>query len=145
MRRLFGLLPLVALLALGEGPTLGEAFPPGRPPAEVLLRCQEVVRTLEVQALYRGEEGLLVLLGRERPLLLLVLEGGRPMPHMGPLRGHPLEKRPLPFLREFSLARRVVVLPGEYRCFVLHRGRVVGVLRLDRGLKPLPLPGVAPP
>ncbi|MGC8875525.1 hypothetical protein [Thermus sp.] len=106
----------------------------------VLLRCAEVVRALEVLALYREGGATLVLLGRERPLLLVALEGERPYPHLGPPRGRPLPRRPLPFLREFSLARRVVVLPGEYRCFVLHRGRVVGVVRLGEDLRPLPLP-----
>lgn len=136
------LLVLAAGLALGEGP----AWP--RPSAEaVLLRCQEVVRGLRVRALYREGGALLVLLGGERPLLLLALEEGRPLPHMGPLRGKPLGKRPLPFLRELTLARQVVVLAGEYRCFVLHRGRVVGVLRLGLDLSPLPLfpPGEEPP
>lgn len=111
----------------------------------VRLRCREVVRGLRVQALYRGEGGVLVLLGRERPLLLLALEEGRPMPHAGPLRGRLVEKRPLPFLGELALARQVVAAGREYRCFVLHRGRVVGVLRLGEDLEPLPVPGVPPP
>ncbi len=125
------LLPFLGL-ALGEEPRpfSGEA---------VLLRCAEVVRTLEVLALYREGRATLVLLGRESPLLLLALEEGRPYPHLGPPRGRPLPRRPLPFLRELSLARRVVALPGEYHCFVLHRGRVVGVVRLGEDLRPLPL------
>ena len=58
---------------------------------------------------------------------------------MGPIRGKPMRMRPFFFLRELSLARRVLVLPEGYRCFVLHRGRVVGVLRLGLDLTPLPL------
>lgn len=143
MRRLGPLLLVLAAgLALGEG----SAWP--RPSAEaVLLRCKEVVRGLRVQALYREGGSLLVLLGGEKPLLLLALEEGRPLPHMGLPRGKPMGKRPLPFLRELTLARQVVALAGEYRCFVLHRGRVVGVLRLGPDLSPLPLfpPGEEPP
>nr|WP_232822516.1 hypothetical protein [Thermus sediminis] len=118
-------------MALGEGSV---------PRAEAaLLGCLQVLRGLEVLGLYREEGATLVLLGRERPLLLVALERGRPMPHLGPPRGRPLARRPLPFLRELSLARRVVVLPGEYRCFVLHRARVVGVIRLSEDLEPIPL------
>ncbi|WP_243093726.1 hypothetical protein [Thermus thalpophilus] len=109
-----------------------------------LVRCLEVVRTLEVQALYREDGAVLVLLGRDRPLLLLALEGGRPMPHAGLPRGRPMGRRPLPFLRELTLARFVAVGEGEYRCFVLHRGRVVGVLRLAKDFTPLPLEGFSP-
>ncbi|WP_038058189.1 hypothetical protein [Thermus amyloliquefaciens] len=132
------------LLALG-GWARGEEGPwgLGPPPEEVRERCFAVVRTLEVQALYREGDTLVLVLGRaakESPLLLLALEGGRPMPHMGPIRGKPVRMRPFFFLQELSLARRVVALPGEYRCFVLHRGRVVGVLRLGLDLTPLPLP-----
>ncbi|TBH17617.1 hypothetical protein [Thermus thermamylovorans] len=129
---------LALLLALG--PVLGEGGPPW--PGPVLHRCWEVVRGLEVQALYRENGVTLVLLGRERPYLLLALEGGGLRPHPGPPRGRPLPRRPLAFLGELSLARRVVVLPREYRCFVLHRGLVVGVLRLGQDLEPLPLPEV---
>ncbi|GGM97033.1 hypothetical protein GCM10007092_08370 [Thermus composti] len=130
MRRLGPLFLALLGLALGEGSG----------PEAVLGRCFGVLRGLEVQALYQGEGALLVLLGQEKPLLLLALEGGRPFPYLGPPRGRHLARRPLPFLRELSLARRVVVLPREYRCFVLHRGRVVGVLRLGEDLNPLPLP-----
>lgn len=109
-------------------------------PEEVLNRCGALVRVLEVQALYREGDTFLLVLGQKEPLLLLALEGDRPMPHMGSPRGQPIRKRPFPFLRELSLARWVVVLPGEYRCFILHRGRVVGVLRLGQDLSPLPFP-----
>ncbi|GLV47742.1 hypothetical protein TJA_09090 [Thermus sp. LT1-2-5] len=109
-----------------------------------LARCLEVVRALEVQALYREDGVVLVLLGRERPFLLLALEGGRPMPHAGPPRGRPMGRRPLPFLRELTLARFVAVGEKEYRCFVLHRGRVVGVLRLAKDFSLLPLEGFSP-
>lgn len=131
------------LLALG-GWALGEEGPKGFGPSpeEVLTQCFKVVRTLEVQALYREGDTLVLVLGQpvgERPLLLLALEGGRPMPYMGPIRGKPMRMRPFFFLRELSLARRVLVLPEGYRCFVLHRGRVVGVLRLGSDLIPLPL------
>ncbi len=122
------------------GMALGEEEPRPLPGEAVLLRCGEVVRGLEVLALYREGRATLVLLGREAPLLLLALEGERPYPHLGPPRGRRLPKRSLPFLKELSLARRVVALSGEYRCFVLHRGRVVGVLRLGEDLHPLPLP-----
>ena len=68
------LLPLLGM-ALGEGP---KPFP-----AEaVLLRCAQVVRALEVQALYREGGATLVLLGKGSPLLLLALEEGRPYPHL---------------------------------------------------------------
>mgnify|MGYP003336694502 CR=1 FL=1 len=33
----------------------------------------------------------------------------------------------------------VLEVGGESRCFVLPRGRVVGILRLDQDLRPLPL------
>ncbi|WP_234553749.1 hypothetical protein [Thermus caliditerrae] len=147
--------PLGFLLGLGllalAGLVRAEGSWPQRPPLASLeaeavrLRCREVVRGLRIQALYWEEGRLLVLLGRERPLLLLAVEEGRPMPHAGPLRGRLVEKRSLPFLGELALARRVVAAGGEYRCFVLHRGRVVGVLRLGEDLEPLPLPGVPPP
>ncbi|AEV15628.1 hypothetical protein TCCBUS3UF1_5800 [Thermus sp. CCB_US3_UF1] len=127
----------------------GLAWAEGSPPPSeaAFLRCREVVGGLEVQALYQGEGATLVLLGKGRPLLLVALEEGRPLPHAGPPRGKPMARRPFPFLRELSLARRVVVLAGEYRCFVLHRGRVVGVLRLGPDLEPLPLfpPPEGPP
>ncbi len=131
----------VLLLGLG-GLALGEGGPKALvlAPEEVLNRCGALVRVLEVQALYREGDTFLLVLGQKEPLLLLALEGDRPMPHMGPPRGRPIRKRPFPFLRELSLARWVVVLPGEYRCFILHRGRVVGVLRLGQDLSPLPLP-----
>jgi hypothetical protein len=130
MKRLGPLLLFLLGVALGEGSG-----------SQVALRgCLEVLRGLEVLGLYQEEGITLVLLGREKPLLLLALERGRPMPHLGLPRGRLLPRRPVPFLRELSLARWVVVLPGEYRCFVLHRGRVVGVLRLGEDLKPLPLP-----
>ncbi|MEJ5337394.1 MAG: hypothetical protein WHT26_08885 [Thermus sp.] len=111
----------------------------GQGPGEVLARCALLLKGLEVQALYREDGVTLVLLGRGRPYLLLALEGGRPLPYAGPLRGRPLGRRPLPFLPELTLARRVLLLEGEYRCLVLHRGRVVGVLRLDPSLEPIPL------
>ncbi|MFN3179945.1 MAG: hypothetical protein ACK4G4_03960 [Thermus sp.] len=136
------------LLALG-GWAMGEEGPKGFGPSaeEALARCLKVVRTLEVQALYREGDTLVLALGQAegRPLLLLALEGGRPMPYMGPIRGKPMRKRPFFFLRELSLARRVLVLPEGYRCFVLHRGRVVGVLRLGLDLAPLPLSPEATP
>lgn len=145
LARWFGL-GLLALggLALGQG-TGSEPLAPGSlGPRAVLARCREEVRGLRPLGLYRGEEGLLVLLGQERPLLLLALEAGRPRPHVGPPRGRPVGQRPLAFLRELTLARRVAVVEGEYRCFVLYRGRVVGVLRLGMDLEPLPVPGVSP-
>ena len=129
MRRLGPLLLFLLGFALGEGSG----------PEAALRACLQVLRGLEVQALYRGEGSTLVLLGQERPLLLLAVERGRPLPHLGPPRGRPLPRRPIPFLRELSLAPWAVVLPREYRCFVLHRGRVVGVLRLAQDLRPLPL------
>lgn len=138
MRRIWAFL----LLGLGMG-ALGEEGPrplAPEPRATVLRRCAEVLRTLEVQALYQEGGRFLLVLGRGEPLLLLSLEEGRPMPHMGPIQGKPMRMRPFAFLRELSLARWVVVLPGEYRCFVLYRGRVVGVLRLSLDLSPLPLP-----
>lgn len=130
------LLPLLGLWALSQSGPFPEA---------VLARCLGVLRTLEVQALYREDGALLVLLGRERPYLLLALEGNRPLPYAGPLRGRRVAKRPLPFLSELTLARRVLHQEGEYRCLVLHRGRVVGVLRLDFRLDPVPLPEEPPP
>jgi len=129
VRRLGPVLLLLLGLALGEGPG----------PEAARARCLEVLRALEVLALYREDGTTLVLLGQERPLLLLAVERGRPFPHLGPLKGRPLPRRPFAFVKELSLARRVVALPGEYRCFVLHRGRVVGVLRLGEDLTPLPL------
>jgi hypothetical protein len=129
MKRLGPLLLFLLGFALGEGSG----------PEAALRACLLVLRGLEVQALYREEGSTLVLLGQERPLLLLAVEQGRPLPHLGPPRGRPLPRRPMPFLSELSLARWVVALPGEYRCFVLHRGRVVGVLRLAHDLRPIPL------
>ncbi|BAW02366.1 hypothetical protein TTMY_1998 [Thermus thermophilus] len=140
MRWLVGLL-LLAQAVLGQGEADGPvASPSGAHLAErALFRCLEVLKGLEVQAFYREGPGLLVLLGRERSLLVLALEGGRLWPHPRPPRGRPLPKRPFPFLRELTLAPWVLEVEGEYRCFVLHRGRVVGILRLDQDLRPLPL------
>jgi hypothetical protein len=129
MRRLGPLLLFLLGVALGEG--FG--------PEAVLKECLLLIRGLQVLGLYQEEGATLVLLGQERPLLLVAVERGRPMPHLGPLRGKPPARRPLPLLKELSLARQVVALPGEYRCFVLHRGRVVGVLRLGQDLRPIPL------
>ena len=119
MRWLAGLL-LLAQAVLGQGGAGGPvASPSGEYLGErALFRCLEVLKGLEVQAFYREGPDLLVLLGRERPLLVLALEGGRLWPHPRPPRGRPLPKRPFPFL---------------------HRGRVVGILRLDQDLRPLPL------
>lgn len=138
---------LLALMGLAqaEGPGPRPLFMGNQEAEAAFLRCREVVRDLRVQALYQGEGRLLVVLGRERPLLLLALEAGHPVPHTGPLRGRFVGKRPLPFLGELALARRVAAGEGGYRCFVLYRGRVVGVLRLGMDLEPLPLPGVFPP
>ena len=140
MRWLAGLL-LLAQAVLGQGGAGGPvASPSGEYLGErALFRCLEVLKGLEVQAFYREGPELLVLLGRERPLLVLALEGGRLWPHPRPPRGRPLPKRPFPFLRELTLAPWVLEVEGEYRCFVLHRGRVVGILRLDQDLRPLPL------
>ena len=92
-------LGIFLLLALG-GWALGEEGPKGFGPSpeEVLARCFKVVRTLEVQALYREGDTLVLVLGQavgERPLLLLALEGGRPMPYMGPIRGKPMRMGPM--------------------------------------------------
>ena len=143
MRWLAGLL-LLAQAVLGQGGAGGPvASPSGEYLGErALFPCLEVLKGLEVQAFYREGPDLLVLLGRERPLLVLALEGGRLWPHPRPPRGRPLPKRPFPFLRELTLAPWVLEVEGEYRCFVLHRGRVVGILRLDQDLRPLPLGGM---
>ncbi|MDM7325088.1 MAG: hypothetical protein P3W93_008970 [Thermus sp.] len=140
-----GWIGAILLLSLSLG-AMGEEAPkalsPG-PRVEVLRRCAEVVRALEVQALYKEGGTLVLVLGQGmtgNPLLLLALEKGKPLPHAGPIRGRPLRKRLFPFVRELSLARQVLVFPKEYRCFVLHRGRVVGVLRLGLDLVPLPIP-----
>lgn len=127
---------LARLEALGQG---GAGGPVAYLGERALFRCLEVLKGLEVQAFYREGPDLLVLLGRERPLLVLALEGGRLWPHPRPPRGRPLPKRPFPFLRELTLAPWAMRVEGEYRCFVLHRGRVVGILRLDQDLRPLPL------
>ena len=100
MRWLAGLL-LLAQAVLGQG---GAGGP---------VACLEVLKGLEVQAFYREGPDLLVLLGRERPLLVLALEGGRLWPHPRPPRGRPLPKRPFPFLRELTLAPWVLEVGGS--------------------------------
>ncbi len=84
------------LLLVLLGMALGEEEPRPFPGEAVLLRCGEVVRGLEVLALYREGRATLVLLGRETPLLLLALEGERPYPHLGPPRGRRFPSGPFP-------------------------------------------------
>lgn len=119
---------------------LGLAQAPG--PEAVLRVCEEVLRGLEVQAAYREGGRLLLVLGEKRPYLVLGLEEGRLFPYPGPPRGRRVARPAL--VLELTLARRVLEGPRGYRCFLLHRGRVVGVLRLDPGLNPLALPEPLP-
>ncbi len=127
---LLGLLPLLAWAR------------PDPFPEEVLLACLGVLRGLEVQAVYQEGEWRYLVLGQEKPYLVLALRGGRLHPPPGPLRGRRVAWRPGAL--GLSLARWVHRGPGGYRCFLLQGGRVVGVLRLDPDLKPLPLPQELP-
>jgi len=103
------------------------------------VRCREVVGLLRPLGLYEVRGRAVLVLGlSETPLVQLVLARDRPLP-----LGHPGEgvfpEAPPPWLRELALARLVVRDRGGYACFLVHRGVVVGVLRLGPDLEPRPL------
>ncbi len=118
----------LAFAQAGEGPALEAAF----------ARCQEVVRRLRPLGLYEVRGRAVLVLGLpDLPLLPLALVRGRPLP-----LGHPGEgvfpETPPSWLEELALARLVVREKRGYACFLVHRGVVVGVLRLGLDLKPRP-------
>lgn len=123
-----GLLLGLALAQVGEGPGLKAAF----------SRCQEVVRLLRPLGLYEVRGRTVLILGLpDTPLVPLALLQRRPLP-----LGYPGErvalKRPPKWLKELALARLVVRGKDGYACFLVHRGVVVGVLRLGPDLRPRP-------
>lgn len=123
-----GLLLSLAFAQVGEGPGLEAAFG----------RCQEVVRLLRPLGLYEVRGRTVLILGLpDTPLVPLALRQGRPLP-----LGHPGERvaleGPPKWLKELALARLVVRGKDGYACFLVHRGVVVGVLRLGPDLRPRP-------